>query len=109
MPVFDPVTWPGWPDTVAKTATIREKYSLHVKAVGITREEFQAPKGMTLRKRLPPAEVAALTYNRADAMAETVANQSGGTIMVRYPEPGGARDLSRFGHANTRKGDLQCQ
>ena len=72
----------GMPDS----DTIREVYSLHARANGITREQFHdIIEKSTHRKRLPSlqemAEVAAFTASdRAGAMTGTIVNMSMGAI-----------------------------
>jgi NAD(P)-dependent dehydrogenase (short-subunit alcohol dehydrogenase family) len=72
----------GMPDS----DTIHEVYTLHAKANGITREQFQSMIEMrTHRKRLPSlremAEVAAfMASDRASAMTGTMVNMSIGAI-----------------------------
>lgn len=72
----------GMPDS----DTIKEVYSLHAKAIGVTREQFQNIIEMrTHRKRLPSlqemADVAAfMASSRASAMTGTMINMSIGVI-----------------------------
>ena len=72
---------------IPETATIDVVFSLHAKAHGVSREQFQSLlEGMTHRRRsttlLELADVAAfVASDRASAMTGTVANLTGGIIV----------------------------
>ena len=72
---------------IPETATIDVVFGLHAKALGTTREQFQAiVEGMTHRRRSTTlselADVAAfMASDRSSAMTGTVANLTGGVIV----------------------------
>jgi NAD(P)-dependent dehydrogenase (short-subunit alcohol dehydrogenase family) len=75
------------PAGIPETETIAVVFGLHARALGITREDFQAlMEGQTLRRRLQTlaevANVAAfIASDQASAMTGTVANLSSGSIV----------------------------